>query len=153
MEVELTCVRQQGGGAGPGFEGVGRVAATSEAASIRVHYSLVELPDDGYTPREFDPRAGYFAVTWQDYSAPLGEPMTKRYIARHRLKKKDPSAPVSEPVEPIVYYLDPGTPEPIRTALLEGGRWWNYAFEAAGYKNAFRIEILPEDAHPLDIRY
>lgn len=153
MEVELTFVRQQGGGAEPWFEGVGRVAATSEAASIRVHYSLVELPDDGYTPREFDPRAGYFAVTWQDYSAPLGEPMTKRYIARHRLKKKDPSAPVSEPVEPIVYYLDPGTPEPIRTALLEGGRWWNDAFEAAGYKNAFRIEILPEDAHPLDIRY
>jgi hypothetical protein len=156
MEVELTFVRQSGGGGGGGggwFEGVGSVAATGEAASIRVHHSLVELPDDGYEPRLYDPRAGYFSVTWQDYSAPLGEPMTKRFIARHRLKKKNPNARVSEPVEPIVYYLDPGTPEPIRSALLEGARWWNQAFEAAGYKDAFRVELLPEGAHPLDIRY
>lgn len=155
MEVELTFVRQSGGGGGGGgwFEGVGSVAATAEAASIRVHHSLVELPDDGYEPRLYDPRAGYFSVTWEDYSAPLGEPMTKRFISRHRLKKKNPNAKVSEPVEPIVYYLDPGTPEPIRSALLEGARWWNQAFEAAGYKDAFRVELLPEGAHPLDIRY
>ncbi len=157
MEVELTFVRQGAGGGGGGFggwfEGVGSVAATAEAASIRVHHSLVELPDDGYEPRLYDPRAGYFSVSWQDYSAPLGESMTQRFISRHRLKKKDPNAKVSEPVEPIVYYLDPGTPEPIRSALLEGARWWNQAFEAAGYKDAFRVELLPEGAHPLDIRY
>ena len=155
MEVELTFVRQGTGGGRPGawFEGVSSVAATGEAASIRVHHSLVELPDDGYEPRLFDPRAGYFSVSYQDYSAPIEEPMTKRFISRHRLKKKNPNAPVSEPVEPIVYYLDPGTPEPIRSALLDGARWWNQAFEAAGYRDAFRVELLPEDAHPLDIRY
>ena len=79
--------------------------------------------------------------------------MTKRFISRHRLQKKDPAAAVSEPVEPIVYYLDRGTPEPIRSALLDGARWWNQAFEAAGYRNAFRVELLPEGADPLDVRY
>ncbi|HEX7118217.1 MAG TPA: zinc-dependent metalloprotease [Longimicrobiales bacterium] len=154
MEAELTYVRQaSGGGAGRWFEGVSDVAATGEAASVRVHHSLVALPGPGYEPRAYDPRAGYFAATWEDYSAPLGEPMTQRFISRHRLEKKDPDAAVSEPVEPIVYYLDPGTPEPIRSALLEGARWWNQAFEAAGYRDAFRVELLPEDAHPLDIRY
>lgn len=160
MEVELTFVQQPaaGGGGGGGFgggafEGVGNVAATSEAASLRMHHSFVQLPDDGYTPRRFDPRAGFFGTTYQDYAAPLGEDMTVRLISRHRLEKRDPSAAVSDPVEPIVYYLDPGAPEPIRTALLEGGRWWNQAFEAAGYRDAFRIEILPDSASPLDIRY
>jgi hypothetical protein len=159
MEVELTFVAQPGGGgsggggAGPFFEGVGDVAATAEAASLRVHHSLVELPDDDYEPRLYDPRSGYFPVSWEDYSAPLGEPMTRRFIRRHRLKKRDPTAAVSEPVEPIIYYLDPGTPEPIRSALLEGARWWNQAFEAAGYRNAFRVELLPDGASPHDIRY
>lgn len=79
--------------------------------------------------------------------------MTKRFIRRHRLKKRDPTAPVSDPVEPIVYYVDPGIPEPIRTAVLEGARWWNQAFEAAGYRNAFRVELLPDSVSPHDIRY
>ena len=154
LEAELTFVRQGGGGGGGRwFEGVGSVAATAEAASLRLHHSFVELPDDGYTPRAYDPRAGYFGATWEDYSVPLEEPMTQRFIRRHRLEKKDPTAAMSEPVEPIVYYLDPGVPEPVRTALLDGARWWNQAFEAAGYKDAFRVEVLPEDAHPLDIRY
>jgi len=159
MEVELTFVAQPGGGGGGGFgggqyfEGVGAVAATGEAASLRVHHSFVELPDDDYEPRLYDPRSGYFPISWDDYSAPLGEPMTKRFIRRHRLKKRDPTAAVSEPVEPIIYYLDPGTPEPIRTALLEGARWWNQAFEAAGYRDAFRVELLPEGVSPHDIRY
>jgi len=160
MEVELTFVAQPGGGSGGGgfgggqfFEGVGAVAATGEAASLRVHHSLVELPDDGYEPRLYDPRSGYFPIAWEDYSAPLGEPMTKRFIRRHRLKKRDPTAPVSDPVEPIVYYVDPGIPEPIRTAVLEGARWWNQAFEAAGYRNAFRVELLPDSVSPHDIRY
>ncbi|HSL71457.1 MAG TPA: zinc-dependent metalloprotease, partial [Longimicrobiales bacterium] len=158
MEAELTFVAQPGAGGGGGptgafFEGVGSVAATGEAATMRVHHSLVELPDANYKPRAFDPRAGFFGISYQNYSAALGEPMTQRFISRHRLEKKDPSARVSEPVEPITYYLDSGTPEPIRSALLEGARWWNQAFEAAGYRDAFRVELLPDGVSPLDVRY
>ena len=156
MEVELTYVAQPGAGGAatpPFFEGVGSVAATPEAATMRVHHSLVELPDSNYKPRKFDPRAGYFGTSYQNYSAQLGEPMTVRFISRHRLEKKDPAARVSDPVKPIVYYLDPGTPEPVRSALLEGARWWNQAFEAAGYRNAFRVEVLPDTVSPFDIRY
>jgi Met-zincin/Domain of unknown function (DUF5117) len=160
MEVELTYVRQAGGtGGGRGgrgggaFEGVADVSATPEAASIRLHHSIVELPDANYKPRAYDPRSGYGGMSYENFSAPLGEPMTERLIRRHRLAKKDPSAAVSEPVKPIVYYLDPGAPEPIRSALLEGARWWNQAFEAAGYKDAFRVEMLPDGVSSLDIRY
>ena len=129
------------------------VAPSDDAVTVRMHHSFVELPDDNYKPRAFDPRSGYYATSYQDYSSPIGEPLTTRYIVRHRLEKKDPSAERSEAVEPIIYYLDNGTPEPIRTALLEGGRWWNQAFEAAGYIDAFQVKMLPDDAHPLDIRY
>jgi hypothetical protein len=167
MEAELTFVRTAAGGQGPGagpgggrggapggfIEGVGSVAATAEAASIRVHHSWVELPDGGYTPRASDPRAGYIELAYEDFTAPLGEPMTRRFIRRHRLQKKDPNAAVSEPVEPIVYHVDPGAPEPIRSALLDGARWWNQAFEAAGFRDAFRVEMLPEGVSPLDVRY
>lgn len=162
MEAELTFVRQpgnvpgggRGGGGGGGFlEGVASVAATGEAASIRVHHSIVELPDAGFKSRVSDPRAGYFGVSYEDFAAPLGMPMTKRFIARHRLEKKDPAAPVSDPVKPIIYYVDAGAPEPIRSALVEGARWWNQAFEAAGYRNAFQVQMLPEGVSPLDIRY
>jgi hypothetical protein len=157
MEVELTFSRQPGGaGGGRGgasFEGVGSVAATAEAASLRVHHSFVQLPDDNYEPRRFDPRSGYGQFGFENYSAPLGQPMTQRFIRRHRLEKRDPTARVSDAVKPIVYYLDPGVPEPIRSALLEGARWWNQAFEAAGYRNAFRVELLPEGASSLDVRY
>lgn len=129
------------------------VTPTPEALTVRQHHSFVALPDDGYKPRRFDPRSGYYPLSYQDYSAPIGGDFNKRYIVRHRLEKKDPSAEVSEAVEPIVYYLDNGTPEPVRTALLDGGRWWAQAFEAAGYRDAFRVEVLPADAHPLDVRY
>lgn len=160
MEVELTFISQPGGGGGGGrggggafFEGVGSVAASAAAASLRVHHSFVELPDADYTPRRYDPRAGFFGMTYEDYSAPLGQPMTQRFIARHRLKKQNPRAAMSDPVKPIIYYLDPGTPEPIRSALMEGARWWNQAFEAAGYRNAFQVELLPEGVSSMDIRY
>ncbi len=113
----------------------------------------MELPDDDYTPRKFDPRAGYYATMYMDYATPISEDIEKRFITRHRLKKKNPSAAVSEAVEPIIYYLDRGTPEPIRSALLDGARWWNQAFEAAGYKDAFQVRMLPEDADPMDVRY
>lgn len=139
-------------GSSPGGE-VRSVTPTPDAITVRQHHSFIQLPDEGYEPRVFDPRAGYFGISYQDYSSPIGEPLTKRFINRHRLEKKDPAAKRSEPVEPIVYYLDPGTPEPVRSALLEGARWWNEAFEAAGYINAFRVEMLPDSAHPLDVRY
>jgi hypothetical protein len=132
---------------------VRQVAPTPESVTIRQRHSFVELPPPGYKPRAFDPRAGYFGIDYADYSTPIGEPMVKRFIARHRLEKRDRTAPASEPVRPIVYYLDPGVPEPVRSALLEGARWWNQAFEAAGFRNAFRVETLPADADPMDIRY
>jgi hypothetical protein len=154
IESELTFVQQPGGGGRGGyFEGVGSVAPTSAAASLRIHQSFIELPGPGFTPRAYDPRSGFGDFTFNDLSAPLGLSQVQRFIPRHRLSKIDPSAAISDPVKPIIYYLDPGTPEPIRSALLDGARWWNQAFEAAGYRNAFRIELLPAGASPLDIRY
>lgn len=129
------------------------VTPSVEAITVRMHHSFVALPDDNFTPRKYDIRSGYFGTTYFDYSSDISEPIQKMVINRHRLQKKDPSAAVSEAVKPIIYYLDNGTPEPIRSALLEGGRWWNQAFEAAGYKNAFQLYILPDSADPMDIRY
>jgi len=129
------------------------VTPSADSVTVRQHHSFIELPDGEYKPRAFDPRAGYFGTTFADYASPFSEPLEKHFITRHRLRKKDPGASVSDPVEPIVYYLDRGAPEPIRSALLDGARWWNQAFEAAGYRNAWRVELLPEDADPMDIRY
>jgi hypothetical protein len=121
--------------------------------TVAQHHSLVELPDSKYKKRAFDPRSGSFPFSYYDYATPVQEPILKQFVRRHRLQKKNPSASVSEAVEPIIYYLDNGTPEPIRSALLEGGRWWNQAFEAIGYKDAFQVKILPDDADPMDVRY
>ena len=129
------------------------VVPTPASVMVRTHHSFIKLPDSGYKPRVFDPRAGYFSMSYYDYATPIDQPIEKRFITRHRLAKKDPSAAISEAVKPIVYYLDRGTPEPIRSALLDGARWWNQAFEAAGYKNAFQVEIMPEGADPMDVRY
>lgn len=129
------------------------VAPDPTALTVRLRHSFVQLPGPGYTPRAFDPRAGYFPLGYADYSTPLGEGVRQQFITRHRLEKKDPAAARSEAVQPIVYYLDPATPEPVRSALLDGARWWNQAFEAAGYVNAFRVELLPDDADPMDARY
>ena len=129
------------------------VTPSPEAITVRMHHSFVELPDNNYTPRKYDIRSGYFGTTYFDYSSDISEPIQQMVINRHRLQKKDPTAAVSEAVNPIIYYLDNGTPEPIRSALLEGGKWWNQAFEAAGYKNAFQLYILPDSADPMDIRY
>jgi len=147
------------GGGGGGFGGglfsgtVASVTPTADAVTLREHHTFAELPDNNYKPRFDDPRAGYGGLQYVDYAAPLGTPMVQRYLRRHRLEKVDPSARVSDPKKPITYYVDRGTPEPIRSALLEGARWWNQAFEAAGYRNAFRVELLPEGADPMDIRY
>src|SRR5579859_5265386 len=129
------------------------VTPDPQAITVREHHSLVQLPAAGYKPRVYDPRGGFFGISYFDYATPVGERITHRFADRHRLQKKDPSAALSEPVKPIVYYLDRGAPEPIRSALLEGARWWNQAFEAAGYKNAFRVELMPEGADPMDLRY
>ena len=158
IEVELTFVRQPGEGPrGPSgwFEGVGDVAASGEAATLRAHHSFVELPGPGFESRPYDPRSSFFPFSYVDFSAPLADQMamTRRFITRHRLQKKDPTAAVSDPIQPIIYYLDPTTPEPMRTALLEGARWWNQAFEAAGYRNAFQVQLRPDSINPLDIRY
>jgi hypothetical protein len=129
------------------------VTPSPEAITVRMHHSFVELPDNNYTPRKYDIRSGFFGTSYFDYSSDISEPIQQMVINRHRLQKKDPTAAISEAIKPIIYYLDNGTPEPIRSALLEGGKWWNQAFEAAGYKNAFQLYILPDSADPMDIRY
>jgi hypothetical protein len=129
------------------------VAPTASSVSVRQHHSFIKLPDANYKPRKFDPRSGYFSFSFYDYATPINESLEKRFITRHRLEKKDANAGSSEAVKPIIYYLDRGTPEPIRSALLDGARWWNQAFEAAGYKNAFQVEVMPDDADPMDVRY
>jgi hypothetical protein len=129
------------------------VTPSAEAITVRMHHSFVELPDNNYTPRVYDIRSGYFGISFFDYGSDISEPIQKMFISRHRLQKKEPTAAISEAVKPIIYYLDNGTPEPIRSALLEGARWWNQAYEAAGYKNAFQVKILPDSADPMDIRY
>jgi predicted Zn-dependent protease len=132
---------------------ISSVTPEPDAVTVRMHHSFIQLPDSNYKPRKFDPRSGYFDVEYMDYATPIDQPIMKRFLIRHRLEKKDPSAAMSEPVKPIVYYVDRGAPEPVRTALMEGASWWNAAFEAAGYKNAFQVKLLPADADPMDIRY
>jgi len=133
--------------------GRGRVAPDPTSVTLNEHQAFVELPPPGYKMRKFDPRSGFFNFQYMDFAAPMSEPITKKFIERHRLIKKDPNAAVSEPVEPIVYYIDRGAQPIIKKALIEGGAWWNQAFEAAGFKNAFIVKELPEGADPMDIRY
>lgn len=123
------------------------------SVTVAQHHSFVKLPDAGYQPRKFDPRSGSFYSTYMDYASPVDEPIRKHFINRHRLIKKNPGDSKSLAKEPIIYYLDPGTPEPVRSALLEGASWWNEAFEAAGFQDAFQVKILPEGADPLDTRF
>ena len=131
------------------------VAPDTTSVTVHLHHSFIRLPDDNYKPLAYDPRAGIIPSPddFIDYAAPIGEPVRVLYGRRHRLEKLDPGADVSEAVEPIVYYLDLGVPEPVRSALIDGASWWNQAFEAAGYKNAFQVKMLPDDADPLDVRY
>lgn len=130
-----------------------RVAADGNSITLRQHHSFVQLPEPGYQPRRFDPRSGCFSIDYADYGVPIEESIEKRLITRHRLEKTDPTAALSPAKEPIVYYVDPGAPEPIRTALIEGASWWNEAFETAGFEDAFQVRVLPEDADPMDVRY
>lgn len=139
-----------GGGGGRGGRGI---APDPSSVTVNLHQAFIELPDSNYKPRKFDPRSGFNSFQYMDFSAPMTDPISKKFIERHRLIKKYPSAAVSEPVEPIVYYIDRGAQPIIKKALIEGGSWWNQAFEAAGFKNAFIVKELPEGADPMDIRY
>lgn len=129
------------------------VTPDANAVTVNLHHSLIRLPDNNYTPRKFHPYSGYWAESYADYATAIDQPLVQRNIPRHRLAKKDPSAAISEAVEPIVYYLDAGVPDPVKTALLDGARWWNDAFAAIGYKNAFIVKMLPADADPMDVRF
>jgi len=129
------------------------VAPDPDNVSVVQHHSFIKLPDNNYQPRKFDPRSGAISISFMDYSTPIDKPITKKFVIRHRLEKKNPELEISEAVEPIIYYLDPGTPEPVKSALLDGGRWWNQAYESIGFKDAFQVKMLPEGADPLDCRY
>ena len=135
-------------------EGLAALTPDPRSVTIRVRTCFIRLPEPGFKPRLFDPRASFFSsVIFHDFARSLELPPDVHYALRHRLEKRDPTAAISEPVKPILYHIDRGAPEPMRTALLEGARWWNKAFEAAGFRNAFQVELLPEDADPIDIRY
>jgi hypothetical protein len=161
VDITSTFINEGGGGAAAGGRGggglpggrVSDVTPTAAAVTLRQHHSFIELPDGNYKPRLADPRSGYGGVSYVDYAAPIGTDMRTRYINRHRLEKKDPNAAVSEPIKPIIYYVDRGTPEPVLTALIEGAKWWNAAYEAAGFRNAFQVQVMPEGADPMDVRY
>ncbi len=160
VESQLTFVSEGGGGGrgagrGGGARYVREVSPDPTAMTVHERVSMVELPPPGFTPRAFNPRAGYFPESYRDYSVPLGDDMTQRFIIRHRLIKKDPNCKSAcEAVTPIQYYVDRGAAEPVRTALLEGARWWDQAFQAAGWaKGTFRVDFLPADADPMDVRY
>jgi len=138
-------------------EGAPRAVAAAlpdgRTMSLRVHHSFLKLPDPGYRVRAFDPRIGFFPLRRVDHAAAVTEPIEKFLVSRWRLEKKDPSAALSEPVQPIVYYLDRGMPEPERSTVRAAALWWNHAFEQAGFRDAFVIRDLPEGATFLDARY
>lgn len=148
-ELEAT-VTFKGSGAGSYLRSV---TPDAKAITVNLHHSLIKLPDNNYQTRAFHPYSGFWSQSYADYASAIDQPLVKRFIPRHRLAKKNPSAQMSEAVEPIVYYLDAGVPEPVKSALLDGARWWNQAYEAIGYKNAFQVKVLPADADPMDVRY
>ncbi|MDQ6634686.1 MAG: zinc-dependent metalloprotease [Gemmatimonadota bacterium] len=148
VDVSLTFAAQ-----GRPGEIVASVVPDGRAFTLRQHASLMKLPDDGYRPRVLDPRVGFGGITFKDYAQPIQSPLEVRWIARHRLQRADPADPASPIRNPIVYYIDRGIPEPVRTATKEGVSWWVRAFDQAGLTGGFRVEDLPEGVDPLDSRY
>lgn len=132
---------------------VGDHAPDGKAVTLTERQSIVKLPEPGYKPRKFDVRTGAFNISFLDFSAPLGQPLLTMYATRHRLEKTDPYAAKSTVKKPIVYYVDRGVPEPVRSALIQGGNYWAKAFEEAGFIDAFRVEPMPDGVDPLDSRY
>ena len=142
----------------PTGEHLWTVVPDPTSITVHSHHSFIRLPDDEFDSIKFDPRAGVIGLSYGragylDYASDIGEPLRVNFGRRHRLEKKNPEADVSEAVEPIVYYVDRGAPEPVRSALIEGAQWWNQAFEAAGYRDAFQVKLMPADADPMDVRY
>ena len=135
-------------GTKPGYE-VRTTTPVPEAVTLIAHTSFMKLPDDDYKSRQYDDRAGLLLSSHVDMSAPLNGDTIVRLAERFRLEKNDQG----QVIKPIVFYVDNGAPEPIRSALVEGASWWASAFEKAGFSGGYRVEILPDDVHPLDARY
>lgn len=132
---------------------VSRIVPDGRAFTLRQHLSLMPLPDGGYRPRELDPRVGFFGIEFKDYAQPIQKALEQRWIVRHRLQRTNPADSGSPIANPIIYYVDRGIPEPLRSATLEGARWWTEAFDRAGLTGGFRVELLPEGVDPMDARY
>jgi hypothetical protein len=147
VDVNLTFVASKAG------DQVAEVTPDGKFLSVRVRYSFVQLPDEGFEPRNYHPMSGYLSDHYIDYSTAVDQPLVQRHLLKHRLQKIVPGDAPSKVVKPIVYYLDPGVPEPIRGALLAGARWWEDAFTAAGFIDGFKVALLPEGADPQDVRY
>ena len=148
IDVALTFATQ----ARPG-QTVASIVPEGRSFTLRQHISLLKLPDDGFRPRVLDPRMGFFGITFKDYAQPIQNPLEVRWIAKHRLERVNPADPSSPIKNPIVYYIDRGIPEPVRSATREGAMWWSEAFDRAGLRGAFRVEDLPEGVDPMDARY
>lgn len=125
----------------------------ARAFTLRTHLTLHRLPDDAYRPRELDPRVGFFGIAFHDFAQPIQRPLIQRWVSRLRLGRVNPADPNSPFKKPIVFYIDRGIPEPVRTATVEGARFWEQAFDQAGLRGGFRVELLPEGVDPLDARY
>ena len=132
---------------------VGDVAMTNSALTMRQHLSFIKAPDAGFKPRAYHPYSGGFVHHRMDFAQPLDSALLQPLQVRFRLEKINPGPAPSKVKKPIVFYLDPGTPEPVRSALLDGANWWKTAFEKAGFIDAFRTEVLPEGVDPTDSRY
>ncbi|MEP6573880.1 MAG: zinc-dependent metalloprotease [Gemmatimonadota bacterium] len=149
-ELEASLTFETHGRPGPIAQ---QVTPDGRSITLRQHVTLAALPDDGYHPRALDPRINFYGVTFNDYAEPVDAPLQRHWIARHRLERVNPLDASSPIRNPIVYYIDRGIPEPLRTASLEGARFWAEAFDRAGLKDGFRVELLPEGADPMDLRY
>lgn len=122
---------------------ISSVSPDPRSITLVQHVSLLKLPEPGFKTRPFDPRGGAFGVDYYDFSAPLGQPLRKSSAIRFRMDKD----------HPIVYYVERGAPEPIRSALIEGASWWGKAFADAGFPGGFTVKLLPEGVDPDDARY
>jgi hypothetical protein len=146
-----------GGGQGPGQQQQ-QQGMNPGSATVTLHFSMVKLPENPMMPRLFDERVGYFSVNNMDYGRNEHRAQQRTYITRWRLEKKDPSAELSEPVKPIVYYIDSATPARWIPYMKKGVEKWQKAFEAAGFKNAIIAKMAPTkqqdpDFSPEDARY
>jgi len=147
-----------GGGQGPGGGGFQQQGMPPGSATVVIHHSMVKLPENPMMPRLFDERVGYFSTSQYDFGRDEQKATQRTFITRWRLEKKDPTAEMSEPVKPIVYYVDAATPVKWRPYLIAGIEAWQKAFEGAGFKNAIIAKVAPTkqedpDFSPEDVRY